>query len=53
MVIYELTLCYALAPFSLLIVGCATNEPQPTPAETQLEKEICVDGTKRRVAFRR
>ena len=25
---------------SLLIVGCATNEPQPTPAEeTQLEKK--------------
>jgi hypothetical protein len=24
---------------SLLIVGCATKEPPPTPAETQLEKK--------------
>jgi hypothetical protein len=24
---------------SLLIVGCATNEPQPSPAQTQLEKK--------------
>jgi hypothetical protein len=23
----------------LLIVGCATNAPQPTPAQTQLEKK--------------
>jgi len=23
----------------LLIVGCATKEPPPTPAETQLEKK--------------
>jgi hypothetical protein len=24
---------------SLLIVGCATKEPPPTPAETRLEKK--------------
>jgi len=30
----------ALALLSpLLIVGCATKEPQPTPAQTQLEKK--------------
>jgi hypothetical protein len=28
----------ALASY-LLIVGCATKEPPPTPAETQLEKK--------------
>jgi hypothetical protein len=34
---YELTRYAALT--SLLIVGCATNEPQPSPAQTQLEKK--------------